>query len=556
MTGAQFIARTLQGYGVSHVFYVEAVLRPALVEMEELGIRRVSCHAEKAAAYMADGFARAGKRPAVTMCQSVGAANMAAGLKDAFLGGSPVIALTGRHGPMFQHRNAYQEIFHQAMFDPVTKFNARADTLRQFAFLLRQAFREVVTGSPRPAHIDLIGHLGQGTAGEEADLDIIVEEQYKNFPAHRPAPEPEAIARAAGLIAAAKRPIIVAGGGATASGAGPELIALAEKGAIPVATSLNGKALLPGDHRLNVGVVGSYSAWCANKAVDRADLVMFVGSRTGDQVTNSWTVPGPNRQVVQIDLDPAELGRNYPNAAGLCGDAKVALAQLTEAIKPNQDRTWADEAGRLVTAWWAEHEANLTSGAEPIKVERLCAELTEHLPDQACLVVDTGWSGIWTGALVRLNKPGQMFLRAAGSLGWAFPAAMGAKCALPSKPVVCFTGDGGFYYHMAELETAARCGINTVTVINNNSMFGQSRAGTEAANAGRTGNWRELIKFRSVDFSRIAQEMGCLGLRVERPADFAPALEEALAADRPVVVEVITDQHSKAPAAWAPSVRI
>ena len=170
----------------------------------------------------------------------------------------------------------------------------------------------------------------------------------------------------------------------------------------------------------------------------------------------------------------------------------------------------------------------------------------------AILVADTGYSGIWTGTLVPMTHPGQTYLRAAGSLGWAFPASLGAKCAAPDRPVVCFTGDGGFWYHMSELETALRCGIKTVTVVNNNFGLGQCVPHVNAAYADRKGNRDALCRFRQSSFAGLAEELGCLGIRVEDPGEIAGALKAALAADMPAVVEVVTDIRYEAPEPWAP----
>jgi acetolactate synthase-1/2/3 large subunit len=330
-------------------------------------------------------------------------------------------------------------------------------------------------------------------------------------------------------------------------------VALAEALSLPVATSLNGKGCIPGNHPLSLGVVGSYSAWCANQIVHQADLVLFVGSHTGDQVTNGWTIPASGTPVIQIDIEPTELGRSYPNAVALCGDAKVTLGVLIEALAgAAKKEAWAAQARQTVAAWDAEIEPLCSSDAVPIKVERLCRELTRHLPPDAVLVADTGWSGIWTGTMVYLNHPGQTYLRAAGSLGWSFPAALGAKCGAPQRPVVCFSGDGAFYYHLGELETAVRCGINTVTVINNNSCFGQCVRGVQTAYGSQPGNAEEIYRFAPVDFAGLARSMGCLGIKVERPQDIAPALKEALTAQRPAVIEVITDPASQAPDPWTP----
>lgn len=554
ITGARFIAETLHGYGVTHVFYVDSILRMAMVDLEELGIRRVITHSEKAAAYMADGYARVSHKPGICMAQSVGAANLAAGLQDAYLGRSPVIALTGKKPPLFQYRNAYQEIEHSPLFAPVTKYHADVVTLEQLPSLLRQAFREATSGTPRPVHLDLLGHNGRALEAAAGVLPVIIEEPYTHVPPVRPEPEAEAIAQAARAIAAAKRPVIVAGGGVRLASAAAEVLALAEKRSIPVATSVNGKGTILADHPLNVGVVGSYSVRCANQVVSEADLVIYIGSNTGDQVTHSWRVPPLGTPIVQIDIDPAEIGRSYAGAIGVVGDAKMAVTKLIAALDiGSANESWLQRTQTLVSAWRNEIEPLRQSDAVPIHPERLCKELSDILPDNAVLVADTGYSAIWTATMVYLSQPGQTYLRAAGSLGWAFPASLGAKCAVPERPVICFTGDGGFWYHLSELETARRFNINTVTIINNNGGLAQGIKDVHGVYGDRPGKPEELYRFGPVSFARIAQEMGCAGIRVEQPDQIRSALRQALAAETPTVIEVMTGLEYRAPAPWAPA---
>src|SRR5262245_26963668 len=377
ITGARFIAETLKGYGVTHIFYVDAILRKTMVDLEELGIRRVITHSEKAAAYMADGYARVSHRPGVCMAQSVGAANLASGLQDAYLGLSPVVAITGKTPPLFQYRNAYQEVQHSPLCGPVTKYNVDVSTPAQLPYLLRQAFREATSGAPGPVHLDLLGHSGRPLEAAEVTQSVVIEEPFTRYPAFRPAPEEAAVEQAARVIAAAKRPVIVAGGGVRLSSAGAEVVALAEKLSIPVATSVNGKGTILDSHPLSVGVVGSYSARCANQVVAEADLVIYIGSHTGDQVTHDWRIPPPGTQVVQIDIDPAEIGRSYAGAIGVVGDAKTAVARLITALpaRPTNEG-WLRRAQELVRAWREEIEPLRQSEATPIRPERLCKEVS------------------------------------------------------------------------------------------------------------------------------------------------------------------------------------
>jgi len=554
MSGARFIAETLKGYGVTHVFFVEAILRKTLVEMEVLGIKRILAHTEKAAAYMADGYARVSGRAGICMAQSVGAANLASGLQDPYLGLSPVIAFTGRKPLLAQHRNAYQEIIHRPLFESVTKYNVDVDTTDQIPYYLRQAFREATSGSPGPVHLDFGGgYAGAGVEEGEGTFDLVIEEPFTHYPPMRPEPDAEAVRDAVRLLEQAERPVIVAGGGARTSGAGPEIVELAEMLSIPVATSLNGKEIILDSHPLSVGVVGTYSRWCANRVVSEADLVLFIGSHTGDQVTNEWTIPKVGTPVIQIDIDLSELGRSYPNTVPLLGDAKVTVRKMKESVKGRISRkSWTERARQLVGEWRKEAEPLLHSDAAPIRPERLCKEITDTLPADGILVSDTGYAGIWTGAMIDLTHPKQSYIRAAGSLGWGFPAAMGAKCAAPDRPVICFIGDGGFFYHLGELETASRCGINVVTVVNNNHCLRQCVEGINKAYGDRPGNRDEQCKFQDVHFAKVAQEMGCVGIRVTKPDEIADAVRKALASHRPAVVDVITDPAVKAPNPWTP----
>ncbi|MBV9755570.1 MAG: thiamine pyrophosphate-binding protein [Alphaproteobacteria bacterium] len=556
VSGAEWLARAIASSGTTHVFFVDAVLRRTLVALAPLGVARVLAHSEKAAAYMADGYARASERAAFCFAQSVGAANLAAGLQDAYLGRSPVIALTGRKPANEQHRNAYQEIAHAPLYAPVTKFHAEANDAAELPRLLRHALRAAVSDSPRPAHLDLAGLTGEiverGQIEEPPELDPAL----FRVPPHRPVPDAAALDGAAAALLGAERVAIVAGAGAVQSGAGPELLALAEALAAPIATSLGARGIVPTTHRLSAGVVGSYSAPPANRIVHGAELVLFVGCHTGDQVTHGWRVPHPDTPAVQIDIDPLELGRNFSRCIGLMGDPKATLAALTQSIGRPRRATWfAEQAAALVAAWRGEIAPRLASDAAPVSVARLCAALTRALPNDGILVADTGYSGIWTGTLVELNGTGQTYLRAAGSLGWSFPAALGAKCAAPARKVVCFSGDGALYYHLPELETARRRGLAVALVVNNNSGFGQGWPNLVRMQGNQPGDPAELLRFGPTDFAAVARSFGLPGIRVERAADLAPALREAIDADETVVVDVVTDIDERAPEPWTPPAR-
>jgi len=551
--GAEVIADMLAGYGVTHVFMVPAVLRRTFAEMERrTSIARVHCHGEKSAAYMADGYARASGKPGVCMAQVIGALNLAAGLRDAYLAHSPVIAITGGRDPKTKFRKVYQEIDDLPAFEPVTKFNATIDDIARAPDMLRQAFRVATTGAPGPVHLQFRGNEGQIDL-EEAGMDPLVEPQFAKVPPFRPQPEAQHVAAALAVLQNAERPIFVVGGGARASGAQAELVALAEALQIPVATSLNGKDLIAGTHPLSVGVVGSYSRESANRAVNRADLVCFVGTETGGMTTHFWAVPKIGTPAIQIDIEPESIGRNYPLQASVLGDVKSVLAAMlakADRASAGKRKAWIEEIGELRKEWYAKYDQMLHSEQVPIHPARICHELSRHVPDDAIVVVDTGHAGMWMGGMYDLRKPSQSYMRSAGHLGWAFPAGIGAKAACPDRPVVVFTGDAGLWYHIGELETQVRWNIPSITLVNNNGGGNQSKRGFDRVYGGETNNRsRELWTYKPMDFARIAEDIGALGIRVEKPNEIASALAKAIESKRPAVIDVATDIEALAPTA-------
>jgi acetolactate synthase-1/2/3 large subunit len=553
-TGAKLFAEIMQGYGITHVFYVPQVVSKALVAMEDMPIRRVVAHSEKAAGYMADGYARARGGPGVCMAQPIGASNLASGLRDAYMARSPVIAISGGPTPASRYRHSYQEVEDFDQFNGVTKSNVNVDSPSRVPDLMRQAFRTATSGTPGPVHLRFQGRLSEVPLGD-TDEEAVIEQQFARVPPFRPEPEAERVREAAAVLAAAKKPIIIAGGGVVWSQAQREVVELAEKLKIPVVTSLNGKGVILDTHPLSVGVAGTYSRECANRVVSEADLVFFIGSPAGGMVTASWALVAPGTAVMQLDIEPTELGRNYPNKVALLGDAKVSLRRLIDAAQAKEGTTkaWVGRVQQLVAEWRAQAAPKLNSDAVPMDPARICKEITNALPANGVVVADTGHAGMWTSQFIDLNQPGQRYIRCAGSLGWGLPGAIGVKCALPNQPVLCFTGDGGMYYHMIELDTALRYGINLVVLVNNNRALSQE---FPSLNRNYGGNMRghsdELWRFGEFNFAKVAEAMGCAGFRVEQPGELKGVLQKAFTMDKPVVVEVMSDVSLMAPVAWVP----
>ena len=552
--GAAVLADMLEAYGVTHIFFLPAILRRMLREIERrTSITRIHTRSEAGAAYMADGYARVTGRPGICMAQIVGALNLCAGLRDAHLAKSPVIALTGGREANHRDRWAYQEVDDLPAFTPYTKLNAAVDDPERLPDMIRQAFRAATTGCPGPVHLQLSGNSGQVIDNSEIQFDGIIEPQFGQVPPDRPQPDLEQIRKAVDRIALSERPVIVAGAGTKMSGAYDALNKLADSMQIPVATSLAAKDAINENNPLSVGVVGTYSRRSANQVVASADLVILVGTRAGGMTTHFWTIPSKGTATIQIDIDPSVNGRNYPNEVSVVGDAKACLEKMSEmnVQVPSNRSKWLTEVKNICTSYKEDFSEVYNSKAVPIRPERIVHELSKEMPGNAVVVVDTGHSGMWMGGMFEMRKTSQSYIRSSGHLGWAFPAAIGAKCGAPERPVICFTGDLGFWYHMAELETAVRCKIKTITVINNNNSGNQALRTTRMLYDDKlTDRSNEMFPRSKDNFAKIAEDMGAIGLRVENPGEIKPAFQRALEEELPVVIDIVSDIEVVAPLAW------
>jgi acetolactate synthase-1/2/3 large subunit len=521
--------------------------------MEDCGIHRILGHSEKAVAYMADGYARISGRPGVCMAQSVGAANLAAAMQDPHLGRSAVVAITGRHTAPMQYRNSYQEVPHEPLFAPVTKFSGRAESVEQLPHLLRTVFREATSGRPGPAHLDVAGHTGDVLMAMEGEAVLAVDEASRAYPAYRPHPDPIVVRQVTALMAKSQRPVLVADRGAVISGAGEALMRLARQLDCPVVTTLDAKDLVPETFPLYRGVVGLYGRSCANHAVAEADLVIYAGSDTSDHTTVNWTMPAPGTPIIQIDLDPAELGRNYAGTLGIQSDVRAGLEALAAAAGLSKRAEWTSRTAQFVQDWVAEVEPLFKDNSAYLRPAPICRALSEALPEDAVLVSDTGFSALWTGTMVAIRHSTQRYVRAAGSLGWAFPAALGAKCGAGGGPGICVTGGGGLDFYVAGGVPRGRRNIKTITVVNNNHSLAQGLRNLNIAYGNRISDKKEeCYAYRDTDFAAIARDFDCLGLTVDKAEQFRPAFEQALKSELPVVIDVKTEFASQAPLPWVP----
>jgi acetolactate synthase I/II/III large subunit len=541
------IAEMLSGYGVSHFFFVPVILPETVKRMSQRGILPVMTHGEKAAAYMADGYARISRKVGVCGAQAIGSTNLAAGLRDAYMARAPIVALSGEPDAEISYRNLYQDLDDHGAFEAVTKWNARVPGPSRFPDLLRQAFRSATSGVPRPVHLGVVGRTGN-PGDSPAEGVTRAEPRYGTAPGDRPMAAEPSVAAAVELLAAARRPVILAGNGVARSGAARELVALAEQLRIPVVMTLNGLATMGFDHPLYGGVAGEYGADFANAILLRADVLLVAGSSLGSMTTRNWSLIPADARIIQVDIDGAEIGRNFECAVPMVGDVGAVIAQLTAAASGQAPAEWAAEVADVRADWRAAVQESESSGAVPMRPERLFSMLCDEAAADAVMVGDTGHTAAWTARHIRLSGR-QSIVRAAGSLGWGLPASLGVKCACPDREVICVTGDAGFFYHVSELETARRYGLKVIVVVNNNTSMNQETFFWDPDSADQRKNWQ----FHDSDLAEIARGFGCHGARVDDPADFAAALDKARASGLPAVIDVRTDIAVVAPKSLGPT---
>ncbi len=536
--------------GVEHFFHVPGGISGLFPEVEDAGIDLVLARSEKGAAYMADGYSRISFRPSVCFGQAgPGAINLSAGLSEAFWTCTPVIALTGSTGIQHLYKFQYQELDEMPLFEPTTKWNVEVHQAERAGEIMCNAFKIATSGCPGPVHVNL--HYNAATAEAEVP-NPHVDPACGRYPSKRTRPDLEDVKAVAKALAEGERPVIVAGGGVNISQAWDEVVQLAEILTIPVATTLNGKGAIPDEHPLSVGVVGRYSKATANKVVSGADVVFFIGSRAGGMATDNWKVPDQDTKVLQLDMEPEFIGRNYRTQASMVCDAKLGLRDLIAIIKtmmakPSPKGQYLREIKKVMGEWRDEARPIMDSDDVPIKPHRVIKEIRDTLGKGDILVSDTGQMGAWTGVLYPTLASGRNYIRAAGTLGWSLAAAVGAKFAAGERRVLAVIGDGGILYHVGELETAIRWEKPFVTLVLNNRSLGMIHLSLERMHKGRG---FKSSDFLDVDYGKVARSFGAYGDRVERPGELREAIQMAFDSGKPAVIDVVVDLYELSPTSY------
>jgi len=542
LTGGQALVRMLQAHGARVAFGIGGFqLLPYYDALHDVRgqLEHILVKDERDGAFMADAYARVARTPGV--CDGTlgpGATNLVTGLAESFGAGVPVIALAGESNSMIAGKHATQESDQLAILRPTVKQAIRVERIERVPELVRRAYTVATGGRPGPVLLNVREDVTHGRHAFAA-ADLSADPATCRLPGRRSRPDPFDVDAAAALLVRARRPVILAGGGIHLSDAYQPLAALARRLQLPIATTISGKGSIAEDDPLALGVFGRYSR-TANAAIAEADALLVVGCKLGEIATSRWSLLPAGAAVIQLDVDPEELGRNARLAVGLAGDAGLGLADLLAATPDPDTDGRAGELERLQAArrdWHAEHAPRRASADSPIHQARMLTELNAILPDDGILVADGGFAAHWSALYWDVRRAGRHYIanRGHASIGYGVPGAIGAKLAAPDRVVAGLMGDGGLGMSIGEFETAVRLGLRgLVFVVVDNQASGYVKALQHSLYADRF----QSVDSVPVDYARVARAFGLHAERVDDPAQLAGALERAMAADRPALVDV------------------
>jgi len=527
MSGAEAFVECLHRERVEVIFGIPGgALLPIYDELYDSDIRHILVRHEQAAAHAADGYARATGKVGICMATSgPGATNLVTGIANAYMDSVPMVAFTGQVPTSMIGNDAFQEANITGITLPITKHNYLVKDAKMLPNIMREAFYIASTGRPGPVLVDL-------------PKDVQTEEIKFEYPnniklrGYRPTSKghPLQIKRAAKAIMEAERPIIYAGGGVVISGAHTELRSLAETIMAPVTTTLLGIGTFPETHPLSLGMVGMHGAKYANYAMTESDLIIAVGARFDDRVTGRLDSFAPNAKVIHIDIDPAEISKNVAAHIPIVGDAKNILKELIKEIKRKPKSKWLEK----IEKWKKEFPLEYDRKSKELKPQYVVEQIYDMCPD-AIIATEVGQNQMWAAQYFKFTRP-RTFISSGGlgTMGYGFPAAIGAKVGCPDKTVIDIAGDGSFLMNSQELATAVINDIPVKVAILNNKFLGMVR------------QWQELFYGKrysatrldtSPDFPKLAEAYGALGIKVTKPGEVRSAIKEALDSDKPAVID-------------------
>jgi acetolactate synthase-1/2/3 large subunit len=538
MKGAEAIVKALEKEGVEVIFGIPGgVSIPLYDVLYDSKIRHILVRHEQAAAHAAEGYARvSGKTGVCSATSGPGATNLTTGIVNAYMDSSPIVALTGQVATPFLGKDAFQETDPVGITMPASKHNFQLRSVEEIPDVIKKAFLIASTGRPGPVLIDMPKDIQE----KEGNIKF---PKAVDLPGYKPTltGNPKQIKKAVDMLLNAERPTILAGGGVIIANAQKELLKLAETLMAPVATSLMGKGAFSESHPLSLGVIGMHGRKAGNYAVNDADVILAIGCRFSDRTTAMVSCFAPEAKIIHADIDPAEIGKNVRVNLPIVGDAKNVLKDMLKIIKVKAKKAKANQWTKKIAQYKKEFTPKMDYNDMPLKPQKIIKEIMTVLKADDIVVTEVGQCQMWAMHYLERTKP-RTFISSGGlgTMGFGFPAAMGAKVAKPENNVIDIAGDGSFLMNSQELATVVVEDIPVVAAVFNNRYLGMVR------------QWQELFYDRrysavdlgnSPDFVKLAEAYGAKGIRVEKPKDIAPAIKEAFKSGKPTVIDFMVNHE-------------
>lgn len=558
MTGGEAIARMFQAYNVGPMFGMGGFqLLPFYDAVRRLGLKHHLVNDERFASFAADAYTKvSGRVGVIDATLGPGATNLVTGLVEALNAGTAMVALIGDTHRAHSWKNMTQESRQNEILRPAAKELIRIEQIERIPELISRAFAVATSGRPGPVVVDVPEDITHDTHVFDME-EFEVDQTFAQMPSLRARPARADLAEAAAMLAASERPMMLCGGGVHISGAADEVTKLAEALNMPVGHTLTGKGSIACTHDLSAGLFGRYDR-IANDLIDQADTLLVVGCKLGEIATKRYTLPGTGKKIIHLDSLAEEFDRTTRATVRLWGDAKEGLTDLLDAVADTaaaQKASRADYAAdvkKRMDDWRVSVTDRLTSDETPINMARMLNELNKILPEDALLIADGGFAAHWGGLLYDTKAPGRGFVpdRGFASIGYGLPGAVGAKLAAgDDRPVFALTGDGGFNMMIGELETARRTGVGFTVIVVNNAASGYVKALQHLMYGEANYQSSDLVE---MNYAKMAEVMGCRGIRVDHPDQLDAAIREGLATtDKPVVLDVVVTRD---PAKMLPGV--
>lgn len=545
MTGGEALVRMLMAHEAGPMFGMGGFqLLPFYDAARRLGLNHNLINDERCAVFCADAYAKiSGRVGLVDATLGPGATNLVTGLVEALNAGSPIVAIVGDAQRDHAGKNMTQETDQVSILRPACKELIKVETVARVPEAIRRAYAVATSGRPGPVVVDVPEDIAHGLHGFDED-DFAIDPRHITAPALRCRPDADDVAKAATIIRGAQRPMLLCGGGVHLSDATDALTRLAESCGIPVAHTMTGKGAISCASPLSAGLFGRYDR-IANEMIEASDCLIVVGCKLGEIATKRFTIPGPGKTVIHMDNVAEEMGRTYQPTLKLWCDARAGLDDIADALSEDADiqkashAAFAAQVPLLMAKWREDVSDRLNSEESPVHMARLVTEINKALPADGYMIADGGFAAHWGGLLFDTKQAGRSYVpdRGFASIGYGLPGAMGAQLAKPDAKVVGLTGDGGFNMVLGELETARRMKLGCTVVVVNNAASGYVKALQHLMYGEGAYQSSDLAE---TDYAKVAEAMGCHGIRVETPDQIAPALAAAFAeTDRPSVIDVM-----------------